>query len=358
MSRGDQIIRQWRLITLLESRPERTVADLARELGCSERTIWRDLQDVEAAGFPLGCEKREGRSHYRLLEGFRCHLPFPLSYSELLSLYLSRSLLQPLQGTPFSDSFDSLFAKLRSLLSEPLLCFLQKVKESLSSRQLRYKDYSASGPLIEQVTQAIMDRQTLEIRYHSFSRGRVQVRKIDPYRLWYQEGGIYLAAYCHLRQKVLMFALERILEIRPTSHTFVLPEGFDLEDYVRGSFGLLRGEPVRVKILFSARQAPWIAERIWHPSQRLQYQLDGSLLMSLEVADTLELKRWILGFGREAEVMEPKELREEIRREAEAVTEVYSGARAKGQSRRAQRYRTGRRKGTERPAAPLRIEIV
>jgi predicted DNA-binding transcriptional regulator YafY len=198
-----------------------------------------------------------------------------------------------------------------------------------------------------------MDRKTVEIQYYSLGRGKVQIRKIDPYRLWHQKGALHLIAYCHLRQRVLTFALGRIRAARPTAETFVLSEEFNFEEYAKESFTLPRGEPVGVKILFSPPQAPWIAERLWHPSQKMQYQLDGSLLMSLEVADTLELKRWILGFGQEAEVLEPKELREAIRQEAEGLIERYAGA------------LKGRRKAppkpppeAESPKGKLAIEIV
>ncbi|MDH7500208.1 MAG: WYL domain-containing protein, partial [candidate division NC10 bacterium] len=140
----------------------------------------------------------------------------------------------------------------------------------------------------------------------------------------------------HLRQRVLTFSLGRIRAARPTPETFLLPEGFNFQEYVKESFASLRAEPVRVQVLFSAHQAPWIAERLWHPSQKMQYQLDGSLLMSLEVTDSLELKRWILGFGQEAEVLEPRELREAIRQEAEGLMEKYAGA---GRGRRKARTR-------------------
>ena len=353
MARGNQVIRQWRLICSLEAGPGRTVSELARELDCSERTVWRDLQYLEAAGFPLTDQKEGKQSRFGLVEGYRAKLPLPVSYAELLSLCLSGSRLRPLQGTPFQESFDSFFAKIKSALSAPMLQFLQEMEEVLSSHPTRIEDYSACKPLMEQITQAIMDRQTMEIDYHSFSRRKVQARKIDPYRLWYQEGDLHLIAYCHLRQKTLVFALERIRAARPTSQTFILPEGFHFEEYIKDSFGLIRGEPVRVQILFSPHQAPWIAERIWHPSQKMQYQLDGSLLMSLEVTDALELKRWILGFGQEAEVLEPRGLREAIRQEAEALLVKYSAA-----AKAARKIRPPAKREADQPKERLRIEIV
>lgn len=352
MSRGSQIIRQWRLIRSLEASPGRTVIELAQELACSKRTIWRDLRDLKSVGFLLAGRKEKGRSRIGLAEGYQSQLPLPLSYSEFISLYLSISRLQPLQGTPFQESFDSFFARIRSSPPAPMLQFFEELETILPTQGLRAQADLAGEPLIEKITQAIMDRQTLEIDYHSASRGKVTSRKIDPYRLWYQEGGLYLIAYCHLRQKVLVFIMDRIRAARPTSETFALPERFHSEEYVKESFGqMIRGEPVRVQILFSPNQARWVGERIWHPSQKMQYQLDGSLLMSLEVADTLELKRWILGFGQEAEVLEPKELRQAIRKEAEALLDKYSPI-----ARRAARPKG--KPGAEPPKEKLRIEIL
>jgi hypothetical protein len=84
----------------------------------------------------------------------------------------------------------------------------------------------------------------------------------------------------------------------------------------------------------------------------MQFQLDGSLLMTLEASDVLELKRWILGFGQEAEVLEPKELRQAIRQEAEALLTQYSAAGA------ARRKRPREKAEGEPPKGKLRIEIL
>jgi len=328
------------------------VTELAKELECSERTVWRDLQDLESAGFLLSGQKEEGRSHLRFAEEHQSQLPLPLSYSELISLYLLKNRLQPLEGTPFQEPLDFLFARLESGLPAAMLQFLKEVEAAFATQRPRIQEDPATTPLIEKITQAIMDRQTLEIDYHSAGRGKVTSRKIDPYRLWYQEGGLCLIAYCHLRQKVLVFDMNRIRAARLTSESFALPERFHFDEYIKDSFGqMIRGEPVRVQMLFSTDQARSVGERIWHPSQKMQYQLDGSLLMSLEVADTLELKRWILGFGQDAEVLEPKELRQAIRQEAEALLDEYSpmarrAARPKGKSEE------------EPPKEKLRIEIL
>ena len=117
MSRGDQVTRQWRLIQLLErSRRGLTFDELARELDCTTRTVMRDLEHVQAVGFPVA-EDRDGKEkRWKFVEGYRCDLPVPLSLSELMALYFTRSLLKPLHGTPFHSALESAIEKIRALL--------------------------------------------------------------------------------------------------------------------------------------------------------------------------------------------------------------------------------------------------
>ncbi len=321
MPRGDQVIRQWKLLWLLESRRGRTLKELAQELGCCARTVIRDLDHLQQVGFPLYDEREGKRKRWRLLEaGFRP--PFPFTLTELMALSFSRSLVKPLDGTLLHASLEAFFDKLHTLLPEPAHVLLSQLQKTMAAGRIPLKDCAPIQPVIEAVTQARLGGRTLEITYHSFSRNEVSTRRIDPYHLWYHQGGFYVIAYDHLRREVRIFALERIKALRETEETFASPSSFDVEAYMRESFGLLRGGPaVPVKVKFSKAWARWIAERRWHPSQQLERLPGGELVLSLEVAVTDDLKRWILSFGREAEVVEPVALREAVRAEAQALLE-------------------------------------
>jgi predicted DNA-binding transcriptional regulator YafY len=74
-----------------------------------------------------------------------------------------------------------------------------------------------------------------------------------------------------------------------------------------------------VRIAFHGASAHAVAEREWHPSQHIETRRNGTVVLSLKVADTLELRRWILSFGSEAEVLEPLSLRDEIRDEVQTL---------------------------------------
>jgi proteasome accessory factor B len=324
MPRGDQITRQWRLIQLLEHTHRGLTFDqLARALGCSARTVIRDLNDIQAAGFPVAEERDGKQKRWRFVEGYRSRLPVPFPVSELMALHVSRTLLTPFQGTPLQASLESAHAKIRAMLPPEAHAFLDRLDGAVTARSPAFKDYSRARDLLEAVTAAQIDRRRLEIHYYSFSREALTVRRIDPYRLFCHQGGLYVAAHDHLRGEVRIFALERIRRFRETGETFVVPPTFDFEEYMRSSLGILRGEVVAVRMRFSRHQAKWIAERTWHESQRIEWLPDGGLLLSLQVADAAEIKRWILSFGREAEVLEPPALRAEVRAEAEAIIESY-----------------------------------
>jgi predicted DNA-binding transcriptional regulator YafY len=129
------------------------------------------------------------------------------------------------------------------------------------------------------------------------------------------QGGVYLAAFCHQRQDVRTFALERFRQLRVTDDTFEPPADFDLDDYLAGSFGLFRGQPVKVALRFSRSVARYVVERQWHPSQQAAPHLTGELDLSLQVPICPELTRWVLSYGKDVEVLAPQSLRAAIRHE-------------------------------------------
>ncbi len=315
MPRGDQLARQWRILLLLGGRNGRTVPDLMREVGGSRRTIWRDLQVLQTVGFPITAERDGRESRYRLLETARGLPPIPFSLPELLSLHLGGRLLAPLQATQFGSPIRTALDKIAATVAPSAREFLARLEREVSARDPSAKDYSRSGLVLHAIYEATGQRVTLEGEYHSFGRNVVTRRRLDPLHLWYQHGGLYLAAFCHRRQEVRTFALERFRSLHLIQSTFKPPPGFDLERYLAGSFGLFRGRPIRVSLRFSPDVARFVAERTWHPTQTLAPLLDGGLELTLRAPLCPEFRQWILGYGKEVEVLEPKSLRSEIRRE-------------------------------------------
>jgi len=115
MARGDQLSRQWKIVQLmLASQRGKSVAQISNALGCHERTVYRDLEALQAAGFPLYTDFEGGKKHWRLMESACQSLPLPLNLSELMALYFSRGLLQALGDHLFAEPLSSLFEKVNT----------------------------------------------------------------------------------------------------------------------------------------------------------------------------------------------------------------------------------------------------
>ena len=323
MSRGDLVSRTWRLVRLLESPQGRTLSELEQELGCSRRTVIRDLQGLQGAGLPI-YDVRDGREkRWKFVDGFKSKIPPPFSLTELLALYFARRLSGVLRDTPFHESLESAYAKISSLLPAEGIALLDDCDGVLAARPGPFKDYSRLQTLIEEITEAALARTSLDITYHTFSRGVMTKRRVDPYRLFYFQGGLYVIGFDHLREDLRIFAVERIREWAVTEETFTPQEDFDFDVHMKSALGIFRGPETDVRIRFRPSAAPFIAERQWHETQELVSERDGSLVLTMRVADTLELRRWVLSFGSEAEVLEPESLRQEIRHEAQAILDQF-----------------------------------
>jgi predicted DNA-binding transcriptional regulator YafY len=329
MARGDQLARQWKIIqALIASRHGRSVTELAGLAECHTRTVYRDLEALQLAGFPVTTERDGHRMVWSLLDPSRQSLPIPLSLPELMALYFGRSLAAVLKGTVFHDALESLFAKIRSLLPPDTVHLLDQASASLAVAVPPAKSHEAYRSMIDSVSRAILQRRRLDIVYRAM-HGRADTRRrVAPYKLMFFEGSFYVLAHCGLRRDLRVFALDRIRAVEPTGESFEMPDALSLDDFLKSSFGVFQGPPTRVRVRFAKEIAGYIAERRWHPSQTTTARADGSLVFEAEVAGTKEIKHWILKWGAGAVVLAPDSLRAEVRREAERMARNYREAAA------------------------------
>ena len=134
----------------------------------------------------------------------------------------------------------------------------------------------------------------------------------------------YVIAYCHRTNSLRTFKIERIEAIEPTAEAYTIPPDFDPNAFLSSSWGIVvKGEVKTIRLKFAPQIARIMEETVWHPSQVLEKQSDGSVIMTLRVTDTVELNSWILGWGEKVEVLEPAEIREKMVRTAKAMLDVY-----------------------------------
>ena len=324
MARGDQLGRQWQIIqTLISSRIGKSAAELAKELECNPRTIYRDLEALQVAGFPIYTDRVAGKSLWSLLDTMKHQMPVPFSLTELMALYFGRDMLKVFKNTPFYDSLESLFQKVKTTLPPESKKYLENVEQTLHLGVKPYKEYGKFKGILNQVNDAAINRKSVEIVYFTMSRKKEGRRHVDPYRIWFFNGTFYMIGFCHMRGEVRIFALDRIKMLHQTKETFEIPEDFSLEKFTGSSFGVYQGAPVHIKVSFHPDVAGHIKEKTWHESQKIHSQNDGSIIFEADVAGTDEIRFWIMTWGSKAEVLEPALLREEIRIEAEKMANRY-----------------------------------
>lgn len=325
MPRNDQAVRQLIVLKKLESsRHGLTLEQLAEGLDPSitrhPRTLRRDLDAIESAGYPLLTERIDGRTRWKLLDGARQTPALRLSPTELMALTLSRRLIAPLEGTALHASLQSALGKASAALPPEGLALVQQLEGTFSVGLGPHKRYKQYRETVERITGAIANKTRIQMRYDSAARGRVTRREVDPYRLWYASGGLYLIGYCHLRNEPRMFAVERIKSVTPTDLPYQIPLHFDFEAFIEDSLTVMRGPRIEVELIFEKGTAAWVKDRMWHPSQALKRLPGGKMRMSLTVADSRELVGWILSFGSGVTVMRPESLRTAVKQEAAKIT--------------------------------------
>ena len=172
--------------------------------------------------------------------------------------------------------------------------------------------------MVAQLIEASTRRKAAEMRYFSVSSNRQKDYLVHPYVVEYSDGGLYLRAYVPEYDEVRLFAVERIKKIRITEQSFTPVKAVSDEDF-DPSLGLGTAKPERVVLEFSARVAPYVRERVWHQSQRVDELPGGGLRLSLKVSRDWALHGWVLSWGPHVHVTAPATLAQVARFEIDDV---------------------------------------
>src|SRR6266700_2991610 len=298
---------------LLDRAEGTSIYDIAERFGQSPRTALRYIQALQRAGEPLYEEMSGARKVWRIMPTAR-RQTITLSTSQMVALFLSRRVFDFLAGTGFKEDLDDVFKKLEATL---------KSKESLAVRNLDRKvfDVNEARHLYEgriedvnDIITALLREDRLRVTHEGVSGGR-KTFVLDPYTLLVYKKGLYLAGFSHQHQEIRTFALDGFREVDwLKGDRFSYPADYSPEQLTEGAFGLIRGEPTRVRIVFDPKVARYVQRRQWHPTQRFR-RVDGGVELTMDVRGTTEVVSWVLGFGDKADVVGPSALGEAVARE-------------------------------------------
>lgn len=297
-------------------------SSLALHFEVSVKTAQRTIDFMrDRLGAPLSYDSHY-KGYYYTESGFA--LPsFEFSQNELLAVLLAQNLLAGSAGGAISRSILSFGRKL--FAATGAFGFSEaKINEAFSA--VWHGFAPAEAETFRIIADALVQKQQLAFHYFAPSTNEHSKRLVEPYHLQHYMGGWVLLARCLERDDWRKFHLGRMRRPRLTGQGFEpLPQKY-WGPHLHGAFGIFQGgSPVHVTLRFNAYRARWVRDELWHADQIMKEQADGSLLLSFVVTDFREVKLRILQFGADVELIEPVELREEIRMEISRMIELYDG---------------------------------
>ncbi len=298
------------VIRILEARYGATVDEIAEEANVTRRTVYRDLDAIRDAGYPLISEKEpDGRTLYRFMTGFKKLPPITFSLEELMTLYLCRGQLSFLQGTPFQEDLEAIFGRLRSSLPPRSVAHLERIASAATPRFQGIRDYQGKKELLSDLRKALLYQYRCRLSYTPPHREATDY-VFDPYTLLFFNNSLYLGGYAHNRKALRLFLVDRVDQVVLLEDRFEVPEEYLAEDLTGSAFGLIEGETYELKVRFGDTVAHLVRERLWHPSQLIEEQADGSLILSLQVSGDKEILSWLYSYLPHVQVLDPPQVKQ------------------------------------------------
>lgn len=316
MSKATRLIR---LRELLQGRAGLTTRQLADALDVHHRTIERDLNELQNDQF-LDIEALPG-ARYRIRPSERVG-PLDLTVQEARAMLIATRLF-----LRYSDESDPAAAtalqKLARIMPPAVRPHIVAAAEALGERPF----VAAFSRVIATVTEAWTRGRELRLLYRSAGRERPREVIVQPYFIEPSAAGLatYLIGYSKTHGAIRTFKIERIQSAEMLPYHFELPPDVKLDELLSSAWGIWwAGDVVQVRMRFSKDVAWRVRESRWHPSQQLDEQPDGSLVLTVHVPDTTEVGRWIRSWGDTVEVLAPESLRAELRDEAVRLARQYT----------------------------------
>ncbi len=328
MSESPQLIRQWKILQLLEaSRRGCTVQDLMQETAVSDKTIRRDIKVLQNV-FDITETTGDGGVKRWQMEPLAEQLGF--TYTDLISIVMSRRFLEPLAGTPFWEGHFKVLRKIKGALGDAGIEYCQKMNRFLQTTGFGSSDYTQRGRIIDDLIVAMEDRKRVLVVYQSMQATEPVEQELGPQGFLWHNGSLYLIAWSSRRKEIRNYKLDRIESVEiGTTLQYAVPDNFSLEDWQRSAFGAYHSgtnDTHAVRIRFNRESARYVQEGSWHSTQDLEPQTDGSVILTMEVNDFAPVIKWILSFGRNAMAVEPAELVERLTDEVGVMLNSYGEA--------------------------------
>lgn len=320
MYRKSQMARIMEIASLIYAQPRQwTRRRLAERFGVTMTTIQRDinlLSEMEIEIVPHGKQGYEVASDFFLP-------PLNLDFEETLALTIAANHYRASEGKEAIEVIDRAINKITAVLPDQTNNILNQLVPQIEVPHKHINRTDETHRYRKHLYRAIREKRKVTIEYNSFSsRKRVQHR-LSPYAVVFCKRAWYVIGHSDTFDNVLTFRINRIESLSMTQLGYTIPEDFSAARHLSKSWDIMSGPDTHVVIVFAPRIAPLIREVNWHSTQKIQELDKRGLLFEVTVAGWREIGWWILGWGHEAIVIDPLELRDWIAQEAQAMVKGY-----------------------------------
>ncbi len=290
----------------------------------SRRTIFRDLDELRESGIDLLYDESQQRYH---IPDVYFLPPTNFTPEEALALIVLCHDLGDDSKLPFFAPAQSAAVKLESTLPARLRDRLRVAAGALRIRMEPRNPLLGQQPIYEQLLEAASGRRSVRILYHSLAEQEKIRTRLNPYQLMFSRRSWYVIGRSSIHRAIRTFNVGRILDLEPLKDRYQVPTGFSIDRYLGNAWHLIPepGPDQQVVVRFAKKVAQNVAEVAWHKTQRLEFNADGTLDFHAKVSGLHEISWWILGYGDQAEVLRPAELRRIVARHARNMAKRYQG---------------------------------
>jgi len=300
------------ILNMLDRGKKISRESIADVLGVTTKSVERYIKTLRVAGFSISYDRT--KKSYVFEEGFGLRKP-DYTTEELLAFGIARNMLKSFG--PGMDKTLSMIEKKAAFGKQPLPAHIVVSGVKQSEKVERRFGF---------LSRAIMEHQRVELEYSTaYKKDEKSCRTVDPCYLYLWDNLWYLRAFCHTRKMPLSFALDKIQSLTVTNEYFIPDPAVDPEKELQDGFGaVLDGPETEVVVRIDPRHQPYVRRISWHRSQTETMLPDGRLEMRFKVRGTDAIKLWLYRGLPHIEVIEPKELREEMRKELEAAAGKFA----------------------------------
>jgi proteasome accessory factor B len=315
------------LISAIQSKRGLNAGDLAKLCEIHERTVYRDIDTLNASGVP--CAFDSETNGYRIRPGFFMP-PVELTFEEAMALVAVLDGVARDGQLPFLGVAARAGEKVRSQLPPAVLEAIEPLDDHVRIDLPATMADESCRDVYDEVRDAIARRRMLRCVYEAVhSREAPAAADVGaefdfhPYVLWYCQRAWYAVGHHGGRGEVRRLKLNRFTAVRPTDRPYMIPDGFDPRQDLGNAWRMIRGPRHRVAVRFTPAFADNASETRWHPTQEEQLEADGSVTLTFTVDGLDEIVWWVLGYGPGAKVLEPPELIERVRKLAQETVQQY-----------------------------------